>query len=285
MSQTHEAYYSNEDNYGKYQYVPLSEVIKKMTLLASDHRSHLSGTSRSTIIMHAKEGLRNLTSDIKQEQLAYEITVPDSLVWPLPQDYVSNLSIFLVHRDTKTGNFELLRLDKNNKMHTTTGYLQDHDAKLLYDHDGQILEADSSNAMAKPYKNTPNYPSYLGGRPTKDTSKYSQYGSYQFDKRKGIIVFSSDLADKEVVIKYISDGLQAQLSESEVSLHKYIREPLEDYIYYNCIAPLKNTIVPAIEKERARKKFKSSRHNAVMNLSNFDMVSISKVMNQATKIF
>jgi hypothetical protein len=49
-------------------------------------------------------------------------------------------------------------------------------------------------------------------------------------------MFSSDLADKNVVIEYVSDGLQNELWEQSITVHKYLRKALEDHIYYECIA-------------------------------------------------
>lgn len=286
MLQTNEEYYENQDNFGKYQYVPLSEVIKKMDAQANDSRTNLYGTNRSTIIMFAKEGVRELNKNVDQEKQAYEITVPDTLVWPLPQDYVSKLKIDLVIRDQNTGNFETVGLNHNKGMHVSMGLLQDDQWDLLYDDEGYTLEADSTNAVNQAYKANINYPgSPLGNNPTKDTSKFSTYGDYELVERRGIIVFSSELANKEVVIKYVSDGLQNELWNREVSIHKYTRAALEDYIYYHCIERLNNKIVSANEKERARRKWESSRHKSVMALADFDMASIVKKMNQATKLF
>jgi hypothetical protein len=33
-------------------------------------------------------------------------------------------------------------------------------------------------------------------------------------------LFSSELAEREIVVQYVSDGLQAELTESEITVHK-----------------------------------------------------------------
>lgn len=285
MAQTQEEYYENEDNFGKYQYVPLSEVVNAMVLETQDDGSFLKGTKRTKILYHAKQGLRNLSKNVASDVRGYEITVPDDLVWALPQDYVRNLKIFLVQRNEGTGNLDLLQLQNSPNMFTEIGYLQDNDAELLYDDEGNILEADSSNSIAQSYNSNFSSPSAFGNRPTKDMSKYSNYGDFAFDEARGIIVFSSNLIDKEVVIRYQSDGLQAELSDSEVLLHKDLKEALESYIYHKCIARKRNELVPANEKHRANNEFKTLRHKAAISRAKFDLLRIANITDASTKIF
>ena len=281
MAQTPEVYYSNEDNFGKYQYVPLSEVVNRIYLEGQDDSSIIKGTKRSLLLALAKDGVRDLTTDVANDLLSFEVTVPDSLVWPLPQDYVKYDKISLVERNPTTGSFNLYELDIDNKMHISIGYLQDDEADILFDEDGGILEADSSNAIAHPYIRPTNSSHHNGNSPTKDTSKFSKYGTFAIDERRGIIVFSSDLADKEVVIEYVSDGLQAELSNSTVYLHKNLKIPLEDYIYYQRLSRIKNVADSRIE--RARRKYRTSRHKAVLDRSDISMKRISKVMESTNK--
>lgn len=274
--------FGGDDNYGKYQYVSLSEIINAMVLETQENDSYLKGTKRSKIIYHAKQGIRELNREVDTEERAFEITVPDSLVWPLPQDYVSYLGIYAVKRNNSTGSFNLYELDVDYNIHTAIGYLQDSDAAILFDEDGNILEADSSNAIAHAYNREQISQSYLGGNPTKDTSKYSKHGLFTINEQRGIIVFSSDLADREVVIKYKSDGLHAELSGSTIYIHKNLKKALEDYIYSECIS--RNRNVPDAEKYRANNKYKSSRHKAVLARSDFNMSSILKHSDSATKL-
>ena len=283
MGQTNQEYYDNEDLHGKYQYVPLSQIISRKELDTQTDGHLLSGVKRSILLAFAKEGLRELNFDIVNEQLSFEVTVPNSLVWTLPQDYVDDINIFIIQRDTNTGNYELYPLDENPNMSTAIGYLQDNEAELLYDHEGDILEADSFNAIAKPFGHNENSTSRYGNQPTKDTSKYSKYGGFVVDKRRGVIVFTSNIADKEVVIRYKSDGLQAQLDDGEVYLHKHLAKPLLDYIFSEILIGMKGVSESRIRTARTR--FLTSRHQAVLNMSGISLMKISKAMNVSTKIF
>lgn len=283
MAQTPEEYYGNDDNYGKYQYVPLTEVVNNIMLKSQFDDSIIKNIKRSLVLSFVKEGVRELTREVESTEQGFEITVPDSLVWPLPQDYVSYVGIGVVKRNGATGSFNVYELDIDYNMHTSIGYLQDNDANIIFDSDGQIIEADSSNAIAYPFKREVNNSHYLGNNPTKDTSKYSKHGLFSINERRGVIVFSSDLADKEVVIKYKSDGLEAELSNSVVYIHKHIKKPLEEYVIWQFLSIKKNISESRITS--ARNKFLSSRHKAVLARSDFDMMRILKHADSATKIF
>lgn len=279
--QTPLEYYDDEDNFGKYQYIPLSEIVNKIYHESQDDLSIIKGIKRSSVLSLAKDCLRDLNMDVATEELSFEITVPDSLVWPLPQNYVSLEKISLVLRDASTGSFNLYDLDKNYKMNISTGYLQDNDAEILFDNDGGILEADSSNAIAHPYNISDSGSCHLGNNPTKDTSQNIVNGCYSIDERRGIIVFSSNLADKEVVIKYNSDGLEDELSGGVIYVHKHLRKALKDYVYYERLSIIIG--VSGLDIRNAKNKYLSTRHKAVMARSDFDLMRISKAVDTANK--
>ena len=277
MPQTPLQYYSDVDNYGNYQYVKLKDVIDEVLLETQDDDSLIKNTKRSKIIKAAFRGVRELTRNVANDVKAFEITVPDYLYWPLPQNYVNWVRISVVIHEGST--FRLYPLDINYNINTAIGYLQDHEGKLLFDNDGNILQAESSNALAHPYK-TYTVPGCYN--PTKDTSKLSKYGEFTIDERRGIIVFSSNLMDKEVVIEYVSDGLDETLTESEITIHKHIREALYDFIIQDCVATKRN--VSRADKTDLRNRWLSSRHKAAMARADFDIYRISRAMRAGTKI-
>lgn len=273
-------YYDDQDNYGQYQYVSLDEIVNAMMLETQEEDSFLKNTKRSKILYHAKEGVRNFSRDTANKVKGFEITVPESLVWPLPQDYVNYADISVVVKDEITGSYRLKPLDINYNIHSSIGYLQDNQGDILFDMDGNILEADSLNAIAHPYKSYQFMPGCFGGNPLVDTSKFSKNGEFTIDQEQ--IMFSSNLSDKEVVIRYVSDGLEGELWAEKVTVHKYLKEALEDYIYYECICRKRN--VPMNEKQRANGKYKAAKHKAKMAMADFDMLLISRVMRTAQKL-
>lgn len=277
MDQTPQQYYDDEDSLGQYQYTSLKDVIDSMLLETQDEDSYLKNVSRAKIIRHAKQAIREVTRQASNDVLAIEVTVPTSLCWPMPQDYVNYARVSVVTRDLNTGSLRLQPLDVNFKMNTAIGYVQDHEAEIIFDIDGLIITADSSNGYAKPYKRYGFNNSY---QPSINASKLSQFGEFTPDERRGMFLFSSDLSDKEIVIEYVSDGLQADLLDEEITIHKYLRDTVENWVYFSCIERKRN--VPANEKDRALKRYKTTLHQSKMALANFDLLRIARIMTANT---
>ena len=266
-------YYENEELHGGYQYVSLKTIIDNTLLEAEDDDSYIKNVKRSRIVNYAKQAIRLVTRQAANEVFAVEVTVPTSLSWILPQDYVNYVRISIVVTDPNTGSLRLYPLDVNQNINIATGYLQDDAGELLFDDAGQILTADSSNGYARPYKRYAFSEDY---QPTLDTSKLSKFGEFVIDEKRGMILFSSDLSEQEVVIEYVSDGLQAELSEDEIKIHKYLRDTVENWIYYSCIERKRN--VPANEKQRALLRYKTTLHQAKLALADFNLLQISRVL-------
>ncbi len=277
MAQTPEEYYSDEANYGSYQYETLNKVIDEMLVKAMDDDSYLKNTKRSLMVLVAKDGIAKLTQDVPGEELAIVRTVGEQLYFPLPQNYVSYSWVSVIV-DGK-----LMPININTNMNTGTGYLQDNDAELLFDEDGRILTSDGDNVFGKAYQKYAFCDNFRGGFSEMDTSVLSRYGEAVVDERRGMIAFSSDLMDKDVVLKYKSDGLQwEKLDETKITIHKQLLEPLRDWIYYACLSYKRN--VPQSEKERALRRYKTTAHNAMIKRSNIDLLEISRIMNLNSKM-
>ncbi len=270
---TDKQYIENESLHGKYQYTSLSDIVESMYRESLDEDSYLKNTKRHRIFEHALDGIKELTKEAANDVLAFEITVPDNLYVVMPEDYVSWVRISVVSKDTVNGGLYLQPLNENRNINTAIGYLQDHRGEILFDHDGNILTADSSNTYAHPYRRYKISDLGSCGRYVNPT-EVSKYGEFVVDERKGKIAFSSDLMDKEVVIEYISDGLQGDLREEEITIHKDLVKPLKDWIYYACIE--RKRTVPANEKQRALLRYKTALHQAKLDRLNIKLYEIAR---------
>ena len=280
MAQTAFQYYSNTDNWGEYQFVPLREIINFMELESQDDDSLLKNTKRSKFLAHAKQGIRLLSRSVANKVLSFQIQVPPTLYWALPQDYVGYVRVSRFVPDTETGSVRLQPLDINNNIPTAVDYLQDHRYELLFDDEGNIIQSEGMNAINKPYikvKFTEE-----GGQSMRDTSQWSKYGEVKFDEDRSIIVFSSDLSDQFVLIEYVSDGLEAELKGEDVKIHKELVDALQDYIYWKCIS--RRRTPNGNEKMIAERTWLASRHRAVMTRANIDLQSIMKLSRKKSMI-
>jgi hypothetical protein len=275
--QTPEQYYDPaQDNLGNYQYTKLSEVIDDFVLQSHDTISYLYGLSRTLIVRHAKAAVRKLNTSAAKEIKALELSVGDDLIFKLPQDYVNYVRISKV-----LPNNVLVPLDINTNLNISTTYLQDNSANIIFDGDGDVVESDGNNLTNRPYRSYEIQQINLGGQFQTDTSKFTANGEFVINQRLGVIYFNSQMAGKDVVLEYTSDGVEwERIEETEITFHKDLTEAMQDLIYYNCIE--RRTNVPANEKYRAENKFKASEHQAIIIISNFDVRAIERVLRKGS---
>jgi hypothetical protein len=108
MAQTAEQYYSNEDLYGSYQYVSLKDIIDGMLFeFKNDSDHYLKDTDRVALLRYAKNAIREINAVAANDIMRFEITVPTTLQWPLPQDYVDYCAIYVNIFDPLTSSWRL----------------------------------------------------------------------------------------------------------------------------------------------------------------------------------
>ena len=274
--QTPVDYHENEELHGGYQFVTLKKVIDTLEAFSMDPDHYLSNTPRRLLRLQAKQGIKALTRSVKRIIKAVEQTVGPELYRVLPQDYVDYVRISYVDDQRR-----LVTLDRNNNINTAIGYLQDNESKILFDEDGNIIEADSHNT----YNHTHTIYEFAltpsGQQPYLDTSKLTRSGEFKIDEERGRIAFSSNMEDREVVIEYVSDGLgNEDLKDEEIKIHKDLEQALLKYVYSECISGRRN--VPATEKRRAKLEYKTLKHEAKIAALNLDYNQIIRVSRTST---
>ena len=259
MAQTAREYHENSSNHGGYQYVTLKEIIDELLFETTDPDGYLSNVPRSRLFVKAKKGIHSLSKEVKDNVLAAEITVGPKLFLVLPQDFVDWVRVSVVGKDRR-----LYPMRENRNIQTAVGYLQDHDYNILFDDQGRILEADASNVYNKGFRKYVFCP---------DAGQNSP-GEFVIDKKRGRIGFSSDLEGKEMVIEYISDGLEAlNLNDEEITIHKNLKDVLLSYVYMKCIQY--RIHVPQSEKLRAKNDYKALLHKAKIDHLDFNITDLT----------
>lgn len=281
--ETAEQYYSDPALHGHYQFTTLKDIIDEMVAEGIDQDSYIKNTNRSLIILHAKNGIKEMSKETAASVLSIEMTVGELSYIVLPQNFVSWVSVSVVVIDPNNGKRYLKPLDENNSINTAIGYLQDDNADPLFDDDGGILTADASNAYNMPYRSYEFIGSSCdGGNAFFDTSVLTEHGEFKVDKENGKLVLSDNIVNREIVLEYLSDGLQLEhLGESQIKVHKYIEQAVKDFAYHGCIA--KRQQVPYNEKARARMAFRTSRWKAKKDLAGLDLRKISRIMRSKSK--
>ena len=275
-------YHSNEDNHGSYQYKSLKDIVNTLELKYSDSDHILKNVRRTSILLYAKEAISEYNKQVFNDVKAIEITVPEKLYFELPHNFVGYVRCSIAVYDENTNSYRLKPLDVNNNINIAEGYLQDHEAEILFDEQGGILTADALNTYNKPYKKYLIEPTGLKGNRSLDTSKFSKYGEFKIDERRGQISFSSDLYDQEIVLEYVSDGLEFDTyGENAITVHKEVVPLINAYVYFSCVEGRNN--VSNSEKERARRRLKTIEHQTKLTRSKIDLLQLDREMLKSSK--
>ena len=280
-------YYENSQNvptdanWGSYQYISLEDIVNNFMLMFQGNNEIVNNVNRYQVLFHAKRGIQELNYDAMKEIKILELQICDQLRFVLPQDYVNWVRINLEE------NGMLYPMTENIQTNWSGAYLQDHDCRILFDIDGNVLKPHDSffdiqrlnGQQQNMYPGTGPYAGKMGwcvdGQWCFDYAIGAKFGlntetanvnpTFSINKKGGVINFNSGMAGKLVVLEYVSDGMESG-DDSSVSVNKLF----EDFIYAYIKYAILNGRHGAQEYlvNRARKDKSSLLRNAKLRLSN-----------------
>ena len=271
-------YYEDELNHGSYVYVTLEELVTNFIANYTGDGKILGKPRRSQIIYQFKQGIKKFSINALREVKAVELELGDTLDIILPPDYVNYARISYVNPETG----ELMVLSVNDKMPLATAYLQDHDAEILFDDNGFILEGTTYFASINDKITQRNIIGNICQTETQYTldPTINANGTFKVDTRQGRIHFSSDNAFRVIMLEYISDGLEYS-NESDIKVTKLAEVALYHFVNYYLMFPLSG--VPLYEKNEAKNAWTSSYQNTKIALMDIKIPDIMLALNAKKK--
>jgi len=281
-------YYENggvsptDKNWGSYQYVSLQDIVTNFLLMYSGNHSLVNNEDRYKILFHAKRAIQELNYDAFKEIKVLELSVGASLKYILPSDFVNWVRIS-VYKDGY-----LRPMSENIQVLSSNAYLQDNDANILFDQNGNILKPQNStidfdrlHGLKKDiYLNRDSqfygqegwfvdgmwYFTYsVGARIGLNTETANFNPTFNIDKKTGVINFDSKMSGELCILEYVSDGMENG-DDSLVTVNKMF----EDYIYaaieYAILSSKFNVQEYVINRVRKRKS--ALLRNAKIRISN-----------------
>lgn len=272
-------YYENSENHGDYAYETLENLVNNYEQNFTGDNTLLGGIPRRQVLFWMKKGIQQFTFNALKEVKAVELELTDNLDIILPPDYVEYVRISWL--DVNTG--KLHPMSENTKLTLATSYLQDNDANILFDNDGEILEGTTATERINNElpKNIKSYSFCDRANWSLDTS-INGNGTFNIDKRVGRIHFSSDIASKIIILEYLSDGLEYS-DEENIKVSKLAEMSLYAWCSWNL---LNNKIgVPDYEKRRAKKDYDTAYRNAKIKLMGIKLHEIAQSVKKANSWF
>lgn len=281
-------YYENggvapEDlNWGSYQFISLQDVVNNFLLMYSGNHSLVNNEERYKILFHAKRAVQELNYDAFKEIKVLELSVPVTLRYILPSDYVNWVRISLY----KDG--YLRPLSENIQTLSSKAYLQDNQSRILFDNLGNALspefssiDLDRINGTKKSiYLNQGNqfdgnegynidgmwcFEGNIGAAYGLNTETANFNPTFNVDRKSGVINFDSSMSEQQCILEYVSDGME-QGDNSKITVNKLFEKYIYAYIQYEIL----NSKIGVQEYivSRARKERTALLRNAKIRISN-----------------
>jgi len=284
LTQNQEQYYdaSNSANYGDYQFITLENIIKAFMVIHVGEGKIISKVSRTDVQFHGMRAIQELSYDVFRCVKSQEIKLPSTLKMILPQDYVNYVSLSCVGDDgikknlyptSKTSNPFAISQDANGVYQFSANNLVETTSKTL---DGYQNPSNETNTDA-----TDAYDielDFQGRRYGLDPQYATQHGTFYIDYLRGFIHFSSGLADKTIVLKYVSDGLG---TDAEMVVHKFCEEAVYKHIMYGVLSTRSN--IPEYIVQRYKKERFAETRKAKIRLSNIKIEEFTQVLKGMSK--
>lgn len=284
MALTDREYYENEENHGTYQYIKLKDIINNFMAFYVGDNKIINDVERFDVIFHAKRGLQELHYDALRDIKAIEMDLPDDLKMTLPRDFVRLVRLSWVD---DRGRYHAMRQDLETG--TPIAYLQDDEYNIIYDSEDDATTGTSvtENKRAAIDDDQDSASSlsdeFFGGRFGMMPDKANVNGTYNIDKRLGLIRFSSEVKTKTIVIEYVSDGMD-ELGEDELQVNKLAEDFMYKYIA-NQILNHKFGVQEYIVRRIKNEAFAAMKNMKIrmMDIHPFDLTQTLKGRNKWIK--
>ena len=286
-----------EDNYGSYQYVKLGDIIDNYMVGYVGDGKLIQTAKKSDVLFWAKRSLQEFSYDTLKSIKSQELTIPESLSLIMPQDYVNYVDLSWIDElGVKRRIFPV------NELTTNPYYtpLQDEVGVPTQDNFGSDLEGSPLTTERWQEANTKllngewnqwdswydyavsiyglNGPWNWGRLYGLDTKYANRNGWFGIDEREGKFTFSSNLANKLMVLEYVSDGLAYDM---DTRVPKMAEEAMYKSISYNLLATRSG--VPEGIVMRYKKDRYAALRNAKIRLSNIKLGEFIQVMRGKSK--
>lgn len=306
LRQAGQTYYGASGDYGSYRQIPLQEIVDSFSAAYVGENKLCDNVVSTDIAFHAIRALQELSYDTLKCTKDIEVEIPSTLVLVMPVDYVNYVSLQWVdgngifrriYPTNKTGNpFDVQESVENWGGFTTEsgdGLINDLDRTAAIDGNNisttfsnfksQSISSEAGNLDADEFDNI--YGNITGERYGLDPQYAQANGTFFVDETQGKFHFSSSIAGKTVVLKYISDGLGGTSSAINLAtsyVPKLAEEAIYKHILYGILSARKDTnpgMLALIKKER----FAETR-KAKLRLSNIKLEELTQVLRGSSKI-
>ena len=299
-------YYADGGTHGSYARISLQEIIDSFSATYIGENKLCDSVLLADVTFHAIRGLQELSYDTLRTTKDWEVVVPSTLVMVMPVDYVNYVKVSwsdgngierTLYPTSKTSNprditptltdngaFAADSSAYTNAVGTDTDLTSDEISDTWANYNSQsVNEIGNTNAD----QIDDEYGNLVGGRYGIDPQHAQANGTFFIDEEQGKFHFSSNLAGKTLVLRYLSDGvISTSGSSSTINLAgsylpKLAEEAIYKHILYGVLLARKDSpagLLAQIKKER----FAETR-KAKLRLSNIKLEELTQILRGSSK--
>ena len=297
-----QAYYNEGGSHGNYRVVELQEIIDSFNATYVGEGKLCEGVVLNDVTFHALRAMQELSYDTLRTTKDWEVKIPSTLVLVMPVDYVNYVKLAwsdgngierIIYPTSKTSNPLNVSTTADPEVETWGGWdtgspnmdltgseTSDTNASYQSNTSSDIGSVDADNVDEE-------YGNLIGARFGIDPQHAQINGSFFIDESAGKFHFSSNIAGKTVVLKYISDGVVTNAANTAIDLQathvpKLAEEAFYKHILYGVLLARKDSpagLLAQLKKER----FAETR-KAKLRLSNLKLEELTQVLRGSSKI-
>tara|TARA_R110000851_G_scaffold1753_3_gene6829 strand:+ start:732 stop:1961 length:1230 start_codon:yes stop_codon:yes gene_type:complete len=286
-----------EDNYGGYAYTSLEDVITNFMIGYVGAGKLIPSAKTTDVMFFAKRGLQEFSYDTLKSIRSQELNIPANLSVPIPQDYVNYVNMSWI--DSQGVKHIIYPTTLTSNPYNVPA--QDNEGIAMQGNDDQNLEFSSltetrwnSNNLDEANKaqsnetglllseglgyGSMNGNNYIGQRYGLQPETAQVNGWFTINERSGKMSFSSDLADKLIILEYISDGLGY---DADMKIPKLAEEALYAHISHAILSTRINQ--PEYVIQRLKRERSAKLRNAKIRLSNIKLNEFVQIARGKSK--
>jgi len=286
-----------ENNYGGYAYTSLEDVITNFMIGYVGAGKLIPSAKTTDVMFFAKRGLQEFSYDTLKSINSQELTVPTNLSVVIPQDYVNYVNVswidqsgvkHIIYPTTLTTNPYNVPGQDNQGIPIQDDQGDNIDTTSITEerwasNDGTLLENARDNLTGLLLSQGLGFAgmygdNYVGQRYGLQPETAQINGWFTINEREGKMSFSSDLANKIIVLEYISDGLSY---DADMKIPKMAEEALYAHISHAIIASRINQ--PEYVVQRLRRERSAKLRNAKIRLSNIKLNEFVQIARGKSK--
>ena len=282
-------YYNTGGDHGNYRFLSLEDFISGFMAAYTGHGKICGEAARQDVTFHSIRAIQELSFDTFRNTKDWEVVIPSTLVLVMPHDYVNYTKIAWIDEGGLEHRIYPTRHTSNPAQEQNTiadwgGY------NATYSVDETSTARDNfENRQVDPASGSHNtdkdvYDALLGARYGLSPENAQTNGSFYIDESAGKFHFSSNMAGKTLVLKYISDGIissDGNITPASIVIPKLAEEAVTKHVMYSVLLGKADT--PAGTLAMIKKERFAEVRKAKLRLSNLKSEEIAQIMRGKAK--